>query len=864
MRDRKDNVVVVCSIENIDPMGVHTGDSVTVAPAQTLTDRQYQAMRDDARRAVSAIGVETGGCNVQFGVDPKTGRRVIIEVNPRVSRSSALASKATGFPIAKIATKLAVGYTLDEIPNDITRKTPACFEPSIDYVVTKVPRFAFEKFYAGDSEVVLDTAMKSVGEAMALGRTFKESLQKALRSLDHGGSDPASLPPGIRSRKDRDRLRRKLAMPCPDRLLYLKRALELGMPVAEIHSLSSIDPWFIGQIAELVDFERGLTGRRLTPELLREAKSLGFSDKTLGRLLKRPEASVSAQRRRLGIRPSYKLVDTCAAEFESRTPYFYSTYDSGDESAPGRGRGKVVILGSGPNRIGQGIEFDYCCVHAAQALKEAGFETVVINCNPETVSTDYDAVGRLYFEPLTLEDVLEVLHREKPLGVIVQFGGQTPLNLALPLAKAGVPILGTSPSSIDAAEDRRRFGALLKRLRIPAPPHASARSLPQALKAARRIGYPLMLRPSYVLGGRAMEIVYDEEGLRRYAKTAFRAAELPSLLVDRFLADAAEADVDAVCDGKDVFIPGVMEHIEEAGVHSGDSACTLPPHSLTPDQIERIVDYTRRMARGLRVVGLLNIQFAVKDNQVFVLEANPRASRTVPFVSKATGIPLAKLAARVMAGARLKGLLPKELRGLGIPRLPYAATKGVVLPFRKFPGVDPTLGPEMKSTGEVMGLDSDFPRSFVKSQAAAGTALPVSGAAFLSVRDEDKPALLPIASALREFGFSLHATRSTREYLQSHGIEAHPVFKLGEGKPDPVDLLKARTVNLVINTPSGSRSRKDGFAIRRTALDLNVTCVTNIRACHSAVQGISLLRRSHLDATALQDHHKKLPYPTIS
>ncbi|HAM35457.1 MAG TPA: carbamoyl phosphate synthase large subunit [Elusimicrobia bacterium] len=862
MRDRKDNFVVICSIENLDPMGVHTGDSITVAPAQTLSDREYQAMRDDAKAAVSAVGVETGGCNVQFAVEPRTGRRVIIEINPRVSRSSALASKATGFPIAKIATMLAVGYTLDEIPNDITRKTPACFEPAIDYVVTKVPRFAFEKFYAADEPSDLGPAMKSVGEVMAIGRTFKESLQKALRGLEAGRDGFDSAPgPRLPLAQRREKLLVTLAAPRPDRIFWIKTALKSGLCAEEIAEASSIDLWFVAQMAELVDFETRLRREKLDCALLRQAKALGFSDRALARLLKQSEARVRGLRRRWKIRPGFKLVDTCAAEFPAHTPYFYSTYEGGNETRPSRSKRKIAILGSGPNRIGQGIEFDYSCVHACQALREAGFETLMINCNPETVSTDYDTSDRLYFEPLTLEDTLEVLDLERPSGVIVQFGGQTPLNLTLPLARAGVKILGTPPSAIDAAEDRRRFGALLKRLGVPAPAHGIAASAVEALRIARRIGYPVMARPSYVLGGRSMEIVYDEAGLRRYAGRILRPNAHPSLLIDRFLCDAAEVDVDAVCDGQEVYIGGVMEHIEEAGIHSGDSSCTLPPHSLTPEQIETVLDYTRRLARGLRVRGLINIQFAIKDNVVYVLEANPRASRTVPFISKATGVPLAKLAARVMVGAKLKSLLPRALRTGRPPALPYAAMKEVVLPFNRFPGVDPRLGPEMKSTGEVMGIDRDFPRAFIKSQAAAGTALPVSGAVFISVRDEDKSAVLPIASALRQMGFALHATKGTHAHLERHGISTKRVFKIGEGKPDPVDLLRQRAVTLVINTPSGGRAQQDGFAIRRTSLDLGVTCITNLNDCRVAVHGIGLLRESKLEVKSLQEHHGGLSYP---
>ncbi len=850
MRDRADNFVVICSIENVDPMGVHTGDSVTVAPAQTLTDRQYQEMRDDARRVVTEIGVETGGCNIQFAVDPRTGRRVVIEINPRVSRSSALASKATGFPIARIAAKLAVGYTLDELPNDITKATPASFEPAIDYVVVKAPRFATEKF----GEFPLDTAMKSVGEAMAVGRTFKEALQKALRGLESGkkGFEGAEA-------VDEESLLKSVGTPSSSRLYHVQSALARGISVERIAEVSRIDPWFLNQMRELVDFEAGLKDAALDAGLLRRAKRLGFSDAQIARATGRSEAAVRTRRRRLGVRPVYKLVDTCAGEFPSKTPYFYSTYEpSGDPIASRPGR-KIMILGSGPNRIGQGIEFDYCCVQAAKALREMGAASIMVNCNPETVSTDFDSSDRLYFEPLTLEDVLEIVDAERPDGVIVQFGGQTPLNLALALEKAGVPILGTQPSAIDAAEDRRLFGAALKKLGILAPESGIARTPEAALKIARRIGYPVMVRPSYVLGGRMMEIVYDDAALLDYAERARRASLHPSILIDRFLADAAELDVDAVCDGRDVWIAGVMEHIEEAGVHSGDSACTLPPHSLPPAALAQVREHTRRLALHLKVKGLINVQYAIKDGAVYVLEANPRASRTVPFVSKAAGLPVARIATWVMMGKTLRKLVPSAALKGAVP--PYTATKEAVLPFIKFPGVDPRLGPEMKSTGEVMGLDSDFPRSFAKSQEAAGLNLPSGGAVFVSVRDEDKPEILHVARSLRQMGFTLTATRSTAEYLSRHGLSAQRVAKIGEGKPDVVDLLKQRGLSLVINTPSGKRSRADGYAIRRTALELDIPCITNIRSVRAAVHAIAVIQGAEMSVTPLQDRYKDLPYP---
>ena len=849
MRDRADNFVVICTIENLDPMGVHTGDSITVAPAQTLSDRQYQDMRDDAKRIISEIGVETGGCNIQFAVHPKTGRRVVIEINPRVSRSSALASKATGFPIARIAAKLAVGYTLDELPNDITKATPACFEPAIDYVVTKAPRFATEKF----GEFPLDTAMKSVGESMAIGRTFKESIQKALRGLESGkkGFDAGES-------FDDETLLQRVATPSSSRLYHVKSALARGITIERIAEVSMIDPWFLNQLKEIADFEATIKASPLDEPTLRAAKRLGFSDAQIGKLRGAPEKAIRDRRWKLGVRPSYKLVDTCSGEFPSSTPYFYSTYEDTGDLAPKKAKQKIMILGSGPNRIGQGIEFDYCCVQAAKALRAIGVPSIMVNCNPETVSTDYDSSDRLYFEPLTLEDVLEIVEVEKPTGVIVQFGGQTPLNLALALEKAGVPILGTQPAAIDMAEDRRLFGAALKKLGILSPESGIANNADQALKIARRVGYPVMVRPSYVLGGRMMEVVYDDAALLDYSERARKASLHPSILIDRFLADAAELDVDAVCDGKDVWISGVMEHIEEAGIHSGDSACTLPPHSLPPAVLATVREHTRKLALHLKVKGLINIQYAVKDGAVYVLEANPRASRTVPFVSKASGLPVARIATWVMMGKKLKKLVPAAAFKGAVP--PYTATKEAVMPFIKFPGVDPRLGPEMKSTGEVMGLDADFPRSFAKSQEAAGLNLPTNGSVFISVRDEDKSEILHVSRSLRQMGFTLVATRNTADFLTRHGLESERVAKIGEGKPDVVDLLKQRNLSLVINTPSGKRSRADGYAIRRTALELDIPCITNIRSVRAAVHAIAVLQGAALEVKPLQEHYRSLPY----
>ncbi|HEX4046658.1 MAG TPA: carbamoyl-phosphate synthase large subunit, partial [Elusimicrobiota bacterium] len=776
-------------------------------------------------------------------------RRVVIEINPRVSRSSALASKATGFPIAKLAAKLAVGYSLDELTNDITKATSACFEPSIDYVVVKAPRFATEKF----GEFPLDTAMKSVGEAMAIGRTFKEALQKALRGLESGKK---GLEAG--SDCDEETLLQRVATPNSSRLYHVMSALTRGLPVERIAEASRLDPWFLNQMKEIADFERELAGAPLDAETLRAAKRLGFSDAQISRIKNVPEKSVRDRRHRLGVRPSYKLVDTCAGEFPSSTPYFYSTYEETGDLVPSKSKKKIMILGSGPNRIGQGIEFDYCCVQASKALRAMGWQSIMVNCNPETVSTDYDASDRLYFEPLTLEDVLEIVDAEKPAAVIVQFGGQTPLNLAVALEKAGVTILGTKPAAIDMAEDRRLFGAALKKLKIAAPESGIARDAASALKIAKRIGYPVMVRPSYVLGGRAMEVIYDDASLVDYLERTVKPGSHPSLLIDRFLADAAELDVDAVCDGKDVWISGVMEHIEEAGIHSGDSACTLPPHSLSPAILATVREHTRKLTLHLKVLGLINIQYAVKDGVVYVLEANPRASRTVPFVSKAAGLPVARIATWVMMGKKLKGLVPAAALKGAVP--PYTATKEAVMPFIKFPGVDPRLGPEMKSTGEVMGLDADFPRSFAKSQEAAGLSLPTSGSVFLSVRDDDKAEILHVARALRQMGFTLVATRNTADFLGRHGMPAERVAKIGEGKPDVVDLLKQRGLSLVINTPSGKRARADGYSIRRSALELDIPCITNIRSVNAAVHAISVLQTATMSVMPLQDRYKSLPY----
>ncbi|MFI5396048.1 MAG: carbamoyl-phosphate synthase large subunit [Candidatus Binatia bacterium] len=873
MRDGKDNVVIVCSIENFDPMGVHTGDSITIAPAQTLTDKEYQIMRDAAIAIIREIGVDTGGSNIQFAVHPDTGRLVVIEMNPRVSRSSALASKATGFPIAKIAAKLAVGYTLDEIRNDITRETPACFEPTIDYVVTKVPRFTFEKF--PEATDVLGPQMKSVGEAMAIGRTFKESLHKAIRSLeiDSYGFDDKGRGPQA---SDRAALEAKLRVPNARRLWYVAEAYRDGFSTETLYELTKIDPWFLDNVKQIIDFENVLHAKAsgqaqhaaplqenrqttvgaqhaapLLAETLREAKQMGFSDVRLAQLTGRTEGEIRQARLSAGIRPVFKMVDTCGAEFPAYTPYLYSTYEDEDESGV-TARRKVMILGGGPNRIGQGIEFDYCCVHAAFALKDDGFETIMVNCNPETVSTDYDTSDKLYFEPLTLEDVLSIVQRERPEGVIVQFGGQTPLKLAVPLEQAGVPILGTSPDAIDRAEDRERFAELLSKLGFRQPPNGIARSAVEAVRVADRVGYPVLVRPSYVLGGRAMEIVYEEEDLRRYMERALEAAPERTILVDKFIDDAIELDVDAVSDGTRVVIGGIMEHIERAGVHSGDSACSLPTKSIPPAVLEEIRRQVKAMAIELRVVGLMNVQFAVKGHEIYILEVNPRASRTVPFVSKAIGVPLAKVAARVMAGRTL------EEQGFTEEVVPqHMSVKEAVFPFSKFPGVDTLLGPEMKSTGEVMGIGTSFGAAFAKAQIAAGTMLPRGGAVFISVRNEDKAAVLPVAARLTQAGFRVIATSGTAAYLREHGLTVDTINKVTEGSPHVVDAIRRDVIAMVINTPKGFGPQLDSFSIRRSALECHVPYFTTVAGAEAAAEGVDLLRREALGVRALQLYHRR-------
>ncbi len=847
MRDHADNVIIVCSIENFDAMGVHTGDSITVAPQMTLSDRQYQAMRDEAKAVIRKVGVDTGGSNIQFAVEPKTGRRVVIEMNPRVSRSSALASKATGFPIAKIAALLAVGYTLDEIPNDITKKTPACFEPSLDYVVVKIPRWTFEKFPRADARLTIQ--MKSVGEAMAIGRTFPEALGKAVRSLEIGrdGLDDGQPP------LEREALLEKLEEPTAERLFHVRRAFIAGMDVADVAGHTRIDPWFLDGVRRIVETEESFAGRALAEvpgEDLRAAKRLGISDRALARKMGVAELDVRGRRRALGIAPVYKTIDTCAAEFEASTPYFYSTYEDENESIRTE-KPKVVILGGGPNRIGQGIEFDYCCVHACYALSEAGFETVMVNCNPETVSTDYDTSDRLYFEPLTFEDVACVLDNERPDGVLVQFGGQTPLKLARALEAAGYPIWGTSPESIDLAEDRGRFGRLLGELGLAAPPHAEARNLEEAVEAGRRIGYPLVVRPSYVLGGRAMAVVFDEALLSSYVAAAVASSGEHPVLIDRFLDDAVELDVDALCDGRETWIGGVQQHIEEAGIHSGDSFSVLPPWRIPPDLLAEIRDATRRLAVGLSVRGLVNIQFAIQHGKLYVLEVNPRASRTVPFVSKAIGVPMARAAALLAAG--------RPLASLGLPpeRDPVDFfIKGPVFPFRKFPGEDVLLGPEMKSTGEVMGVSPRFGDAFAKACEAVGMRLPLSGRAFLTVNPYDKAAVVPIGRELADLGFALCATRGTLEALREAGIAAEPVFKVNEGSPNAVERMEAGEIQMIINTPLGRASHFDEAAIRAAALRLSIPCLTTLSAATAAVEGIRSRQEEATGVAPLQEYHR--------
>jgi carbamoyl-phosphate synthase large subunit len=864
MRDLADNVIIICSIENFDPMGVHTGDSITVAPAQTLTDREYQQMRDAAIRVMREIGVETGGSNVQFAVNPTTGRMTVIEMNPRVSRSSALASKATGFPIAKIAAKLAVGYTLDEIPNDITKKTPACFEPTIDYVVTKIPKWQFEKFPGSDE--TLGPQMKSVGEVMAIGRTFKESLMKALRSLETGKRIGAEV-------LEPRRLTQRLVTPQPERLNYIRFAFRRGMTVREVARMTSMDPWFLYQIKEITDTLTLLgeqTAENVSPELLRKVKRMGVSDERIADTWGLSGADGVEQIRKLrasqGLKPVFKLVDTCAAEFESSTPYLYSTYDEEDEAAP-TDRRKVIILGSGPNRIGQGIEFDYCCCHAAFALKEDGFESIMVNCNPETVSTDYDTSDRLYFEPLTLEDVLAVYEHESSggaeVGMIVQFGGQTPLNLALRLKAAGVPIIGTSPESIDLAEDRKRFGKLLVDLGIPQPPGVMATSVEEALKGAESIGYPVLVRPSYVLGGRAMVIAYDADAVSRYMKEAVEYSQERPILVDHFLEDAVEVDVDALCDGKDVVIAGIMQHIEEAGIHSGDSSCVLPAVDLAADTLDTIRSHTRKLALALQVIGLVNLQFAIQRgretgdaDKVFVIEVNPRASRTVPYVSKATGVPLAKMAARLMTGRTLKELMPEQLVARAdLETGPHFFVKSPVFPWNKFPGVDTVLGPEMKSTGEVMGVADNFGEAFAKAQISAGQNLPVKGTVFFSVNDHDKAQLVELARQYVELGFHIVATEGTANILERAGLRIERVYKVKEGRPNVVDLIKGDRIQLIVNTPRGQDTFFDEKAIRRAAVLQRIPTITTIAAARAAAEGIQAIQRNTIRVKALQQLH---------
>lgn len=854
MRDCADNCVIICSIENMDPMGVHTGDSITVAPIQTLTDKEYQAMRDASFAVIRAIGVETGGSNIQFAVEPKTGRMVVIEMNPRVSRSSALASKATGFPIAKIAAKLAVGYTLDELRNDITQETPACFEPTMDYVVTKIPRFTFEKFPMADP--TLTTQMKSVGEAMAIGRTMKESLQKAIRSLEIGrsglGSDGQDFLPLLGDgTPDLAIIEKRLQVPNSERIFFVRYALQVGMSEQRISELSGIDHWFLRHIRQIVDEEESYC-QNPAHIPLRRAKKMGFSDRQLAVLSGVSELEIRRRRIAEGIIPTYRLVDTCAAEFEAYTPYYYSTYGDEDEVRQ-TSQKKIMILGSGPNRIGQGIEFDYCCVHAAFALKEEGIEAIMVNSNPETVSTDYDTSDKLYFEPLTFEDVMNIYEREKCDGTIVQFGGQTPLNLAVSLQAAGVPIIGTQPRSIEIAENRRYFAKMIDQLGLRQTVGNTATNEMEVVAVATQVGYPVLVRPSFVLGGRAMEIVHSEEDLRRYIRTAGHASPERPILVDRFLEDAIEVDVDCISDGELCVIGGVMEHIEQAGIHSGDSACVIPSYSLSQEILHRIKEATKALAHELNVKGLMNVQFAIKDDEVYVLEVNPRAARTVPFVSKAIGIPLAKLAAKIMIGRKLSELgFTREI----IPH--YYSVKEAVFPFIKFLGVDIVLGPEMKSTGEVMGIDADFGMAYAKAQMSAQPALPLQGSVFISVKDTDKPAIVSIAQELLELGFDIFATSGTAAYLEAHAIQAQRLLKLAEGHPNVLDKVREGKVHLIINTPSGQQPRKDEVVIRSTAVTVRVPVITTLRAAQASLDAIRTMRHRAISVCSLQEYHNTI------
>jgi len=854
MRDKNDNVVIVCSIENMDPMGIHTGDSITVAPAQTLTDREYQVMRDASIAILREIGVDTGGSNVQFAVNPKNGEMIVVEMNPRVSRSSALASKATGFPIAKIAAKLAVGYTLDELPNDITGETVASFEPSLDYCVVKIPRWTFEKF--PEAEDVLTTSMRSVGETMAIGRTFKEALQKGLRSLEinrYGfgadGKDHLDAEKRPESVEDIERL---LAKPTSNRIFYLRYALLAAMPIESIYEITGIDPWFLYQLKQIIEMERRLNeaGAELPRELFYRAKSFGFSDFQLAVLSGTDEKSIWSRRRSQGIRPVYKLVDTCAAEFEAATPYYYSTYEE-EEEARVSDRKKIMILGGGPNRIGQGIEFDYCCVHASFALRELGIESIMVNSNPETVSTDYDTSDKLYFEPLTREDVLHIVETEKPEGVIVQFGGQTPLNLSIPLLESGVPVIGTHPKSIARAEDRKQFQAMLNKLDLKQAPNDTAMTVAEALKVAGRIGFPVIVRPSYVLGGRAMKIVYDPKTLENFTRLALIASPDHPVLIDKFLEDAVEMDVDAVSDGHTTIVGGIMEHIEAAGVHSGDSACVLPPYTLKSSEIEVVAAATKAMAAELNVIGLMNVQYAIKNGGLYVLEVNPRASRTIPFVSKATGVPLAKIATKVMLGNRLADL------GLTEAIIPsHISVKEAVMPFDRFPDVDTLLGPEMKSTGEVMGIDTEFGRAYAKAQIGAGQHLPVDGVVFISVQDSDKRAVLPVAAAFRDVGFRILATPGTSNFFEENGFENRMINKVSAGRPHVVDAILNREIHLVINTGTGDETRRDGYMIRRASLKFGIPYATTIAGAKAMSRGIAALKREALRVAPIQSYHQ--------